>query len=62
MISFLGRDGAAGIVVWLKRVSLAGFNAPSATPYGVRGVGHVSLVARQLAITDIGSGRTAAFP
>lgn len=62
VISFLGRDGAAGIVVWLKRASLAGFNAPAATPYGVRGVGHVSLVARQLAITDIGSGRTAAFP
>lgn len=62
VISFLGRDGSAGIVVWFKRASLAGFNAPAATPYGVRGVGHVSLVARQLAITDIGSGRTAAFP
>jgi len=62
VISFIGRDGAAGIVVWLKRASLAGFNAPAATPYGVRGVGHLSLVARQLAITDIGSGRTAAFP
>ena len=62
VISFLGRDGSAGIVVWLKRASLAGFNAPATMPYGVRGVGHVSLVARQLAITDIGSGRTAAFP
>ncbi len=62
VISFLGRDGSAGIVVWLKRASLAGFNAPAATPYGVRGVGHLSLVTRQLAITDIGSGRTAAFP
>ncbi len=62
VISFLGRDGAAGIVVWLKRASVAGFNAPAATPYGVRGVGHLSLVTRQLAITDIGSGRTAAFP
>ncbi len=62
VISFIGRDGAAGIVVWLKRASLAGFNAPAATPYGVRGVGHLSLVTRQLAITDIGSGRTAAFP
>jgi len=63
VISFLGRDGAAGIVVWLKRASLAGFNAPTATPYGARGsVGHLSLVTRQLAITDIGSGRTAAFP
>lgn len=62
VISFLGRDGAAGIVVWLKRASLAGFNAPTATPYGARGVGHLSLVTRQLAITDIASGRTAAFP
>lgn len=62
VISFLGRDGSAGIIVWLKRASLAGFNGPAATPYGVRGIGHVSLVARQLAITDIGSGRTAAFP
>ncbi len=62
VISFLGRDGAAGIVVWLKRASLAGYNAPAATPYGIRGVGHLSLVTRQLAITDIGSGRTAAFP
>jgi hypothetical protein len=62
VISFLGRDGAAGIVVWLKRASLAGFSAPATTPYGVRGVGHLSLVTRQLAITDIGSGRTAAFP
>jgi hypothetical protein len=62
VISFLGRDGAAGIVVWLKRASLAGFDAPAATPYGVRRVGHLSLVTRQLAITDIGSGRTAAFP
>ena len=62
VISFLGRDGAAGIVVWLKRASLAGFNAPAATPYGVRGVGHLSLVTRELAITDIASGRTAAFP
>jgi hypothetical protein len=63
VISFLGRDGAAGIVVWLKRASLAGYNAPAATPYGARGsVGHLSLVTRQLAITDIGSGRTAAFP
>jgi hypothetical protein len=61
VISFLGRDGSAGIVVWLKRASLAGFNAPS-SPYGPRGVGHLSLVARQLAVTDIGSGRTAAFP
>ncbi len=62
VISFIGRDGAAGIVVWLKRASLAGFSAPAATPRGVRGVGHLSLVTRQLAITDIGSGRTAAFP
>jgi hypothetical protein len=63
VISFLGRDGAAGIVVWLKRASLAGFNTPAGTPYGARGsVGHLSLVTRQLAITDIGSGRTAAFP
>jgi len=62
VISFLGRDGAAGIVVWLKRASLVGFNAPATTPYGARGVGHLSLVTRQLAITDIGSGRTAAFP
>jgi hypothetical protein len=62
VISFLGRDGAAGIVVWLKRASLAGFSAPATTPYGVRGVGHLSLVTRQLAITGIGSGRTAAFP
>ncbi len=29
VISFLGRDGAAGIVVWLKRASVAGFNAPA---------------------------------
>lgn len=62
VISFLGPDGAAGIVVWLKRASLAGFSAPASTPYGVRGVGHLSLVTRQLAITDIASGRTAAFP
>lgn len=62
VISFLGRDGAAGIVVWLKRASLAGFVAPAPTPNGVRGVGRVTLVTRQLTITDIGSGRTAAFP
>ena len=62
VISFLGRDGAAGIVVWLKRASLAGFSAPAGSPSGVRGVGHLSLVARQLTVTDIGSGRTAAFP
>jgi hypothetical protein len=62
VISFLGRDGAAGIVVWLKRASLAGFSAPAGSPSGVRGVRHLSLVARRLTVTDIGSGRTAAFP